>query len=96
MKRERMNVWEAGAFLAERPLEAVDIKSPFPRAFGRVRLKTADPEVKRWVSRVRLGTQNGTLSCYRNPDDPRGQAYYREDDLKRWFLKVFPRQEARF
>lgn len=91
-----MNIEEAAAFLAERPLAPrVNIESPFPvapqaRKFGR----GLDPHIQRWVRRIREGTASMTLSHYRDDANPRGQVYYRQDDLTRWARQLFPRQEA--
>ena len=93
MKRERLTIWEAAAFLAELPLQReVDLECPFP-PMGPLK-KKAHPKIKKWFNRVRVGTQSGTLAHYRDDNNPRGIVYYHEDDLRRFFKKLFQRQEV--
>lgn len=95
MKRERMDIEEAAAFLAELPLaEQVDLTSPFPRVSKRRYGRGLDPRIQKWIRRIRQATAEQTLACYRDPDSPTRTIYYRQDDLVRWVRKVFPRQEA--
>mgnify|MGYP000492303335 CR=1 FL=1 len=95
MKIERLTLTEAALFLAGLESEYIaDPYSPFP-PLPDLKAKL-HPEFKRWKARVRRGTQERTLSCYRDGDNPRGQVYYRREDLEKWARKLFPRQEALF
>lgn len=92
-RRERLDVLEAACYCAEHfgpeQVAVVDYSSPFPS----VTLET-HPKVQKWVSRIRRGVQEKTLSHYRQNGKPRGELLFREDDLDRWMLLQFQRKKA--
>lgn len=92
-RRERLDIYEAARYCAEHSgperVVVVDYSSPFPS------LEIEEhPKVKKWISRIRRGVQEDTLSHYRQNGSPRGELLFREDDLDRWMLLQWERRKA--
>ena len=94
--RERMNIHQAAAFLAEEEAGQpgrvkVDIRSPFP---ARPNSDPGSAEVNRWRERLKRATAAREIEFTQFGEATNSPAYYRTTDLLRWWRSRSERRVA--